>query len=860
MTRPVPPLLPWQPCLLAYAAGILGTANLPGALCALGLLALFPRPAPGRPRTVHLALAFVLGLGAGHLAMPDPPDAPPPWLTGKRSVVASGTVDSVDPRPEDRLAVTLADVAVDGPDDAAFPLPGRLALTIDKPAFRPVPGDILRLTARLRETAGFANPGVTDFAFSRRLEGIFHRAYVRGDRNQVVCSAPGDHVLARWRETLFQRVRRALTPPPGADAADRAGRAMVLGLTFGDLSAFASRDLDLVRRASLSHTLALSGMNISYMAALGLSLAWLTGKIRPGLFLRLPRPYLTLILSVPLILGYCWLGGYSPSLYRAALMYACWGLMLLLGRQAPLFDGLFAALAAMLVAMPLAAFDARLQLSALAVAGIGLFWPPFAALAARIRLPRPVRWLAVGALGILWTSLCAEAAVLPVITRIFGEHNFNPWINAPWLPLLGAVVTPVALLGVALAAVPGLSEAATAALVLASWFCEGLMRALEWLDARHLLLSTAVLRPLWPEMLGCFGLLAALALILSGRPRPTAAMAASLALLLAPTAWRVADDARERVSLTVLDVGQGQSVAVALPGGRRLLIDAGGLFGNYDVGRAVVGAFLADGRPPRLDAALLSHPHADHVKGFVSLFQRFGIGVVHDNGGTPEAALAAPIAEALTRRGIPRTALTAGDVLDLGHGLALQVLHPGPDDDRSGNNGSLVLRLTRNGHGLALIPGDAERGVLTRLATSGVDLSAAVLILPHHGSVTGLSRRFHAAVSPRIAIASCGDNGRYPSAKVLDSLDRLGCVAYATNTHGAVTVRFEGAGSEPTVETERGKTGALSRTTGGGAAPDHGPGATPDHGPGAAPDHAGGRLPPAPRDGKAGERATWSMR
>jgi len=820
MTRSVPPLLPWQPCLLAYAAGILGIVHVQGALCALGLLALFPRPAPARPRTLHLALAFALGLGAGHLAMPALPASLPPGLAAKAPVTATGKVAAVEPRPEGRLSVTLADAwATDASGRAAL-LPGRLALTIDRPAFRPVPGDTLQVTTRLRETAGFANPGTADFAFSRRLEDIFYRAYVRGDREQFVRIAPGSDAPARWREALRQRVRNALAPPPGADAAARAGRAMVLGLTFGDLSDFTSRDLDLVRRASLSHTLALSGMNISYMAALGLALAWIAGKIRPFVYLRLPRPYLALTLSVPLILGYCWLGGYSPSLYRAALMYGCCGLMLLLGRQAPLFDGLFTALAVMLVAMPLTAFDARLQLSALAVAGIGLFWPPFAGLCARIDLPRHCKWLVVGTLGILWTSLCAEAAVLPVVSRLFGEHNFNPWINAPWLPLLGAVVTPAALLGVALSAVPGLSEAASAALALAAWFCEGLMRALEWLDARHLLLSKAILRPRWPEMLGCFGLLAALAMVFAGRARPLAAMAASLALLLGPGLWRMADDARERVSLTVLDVGQGQSAAVALPGGKRLLIDAGGLFGNYDVGRAVVGAFLADGRPPRLDAALASHPHADHVKGFVSLFERFDIGAVYDNGGTPEGALAAPIADALAARRIPRSALAAGDRLDLGHGLALQVLHPGETDDRTTNNGSLVLRLTWNGRGLAVIPGDAERNVLSRLAASGADLSADVLVIPHHGSASSLSRRFYAAVAPKVAIASCGDAGHYPSGKVVASLKRLGCAVYATSADGAVTVRLEERGiREVEAERERGTTGAPPRTLPGGIIP-----------------------------------------
>jgi competence protein ComEC len=835
MTRGVPPLLPWQPCLLAYVAGILGIVYGPAALCALVLLALFPRPAVKRPGTLHLVAAFALGLGAGYLALPALPKAIPPCVATAAAVTATGRVNAVDPRPDQRLAVTLEDVALRGAGCDATPLPGLLALTIDHPTFRPVVGDMLTASGRIRPTSGFNNPGSMNFGFSRRLEGIFFRIYARGDRGQVERTETSTDTLAHWRESLRQQVTHALAPPENADAATRAGRAMVTALAFGDLSDFSTTDLDLVRRASLSHTLALSGMNISYVAAIGLALAWLAGKIRPSLFLRLPRPFLALVLTAPLVVGYCWLGGYSPSLYRAAFMFCCCGLMFFLGRHTPLFDGLFWALAIMLVAMPLSAFDARLQLSALAVAGIGLFWPPFATFCNRITLPRPIRAPILGTLGILWTSLCAEAAVLPVICRLFGEHNFNPWINAPWLPLLGVVVTPLALLGVALVPVPFLTGIGAFLLVLAAWCCEGLMRALEFLGNHQLLLSQAVLRPTWPEMLGCFGLLAALAMVLADRARPLAAMVASLALLVGPTVWRSIVDTRERVSLTVLDVGQGQSVAVSLPGGRRLLVDAGGLFGNFDVGWAIVGAFLTDGRPPRIDTALASHPHADHAKGFVSLLGRFDVGAFFDNGGTPEGTLAAPIAEALATRRIPHASLAAGNTLDLGNGLALQVLHPGDTDERDGNNGSLVLRLTWNGRGLAVLPGDAERAVLRRLAASGVDLSADVFVLPHHGSSTSLAKRFHAAVAPRIAIASAGDSKRYPSQKVLDSLKRLSCTTYATNSHGAVTVRFDGADAPPVVETEveacgegNGETppaaGALPQTPPGGGDPRYEPG------------------------------------
>lgn len=807
----VPPLLPWQPCLPAYGAGILGAHDLVPAACALLLLICFPRPAKGRPRVAALVITWGLGLLAGHLAMPAVPGAVPPCLGQAATPLAiTGKVAAVAANPGARLAVTLQDVRLTGQNCDAAPLPGGLALTLDRATFRPIPGDVLTASVRIRPTKGFLNPGTTDFPFQRRLKNVFFRAYARGDKTRIERSVRSRDLPAVWRENLRQRVMNNLDTPTDADAATQAGRAMVMALLFGDRSGLTEAAVDLVRRASLSHTLALSGMHVGFVAAFAAALATLVGRLSPRIHLYVPRPHCTIVLALPPVAAYCWLGGMTPSLLRAGLMFAAFGLMLLLRRDRPLLDGLFLALAAILIVSPLSAFDARLQLSALAVTGIAVFWPLFPRWSRHIPLTGPAMsvWLWGG--GILWVSLCAEAAVLPLIARLYGGITPNPWVNLVWLPVLGGVAMPLALAGLASAAIPGLGALSAALLGAAATCCEGLMRLLAVADAQGLLLDVAVLRPRWPEVLGFLGLLACAAITVSGGRRPRAAMLAGLVLLVAPTIGRSLQDMRQAVSLTVLDVGQGQSVVVGLPEGKRLLVDAGGLYGNFDVGRAVVGAYLTDGRPPRLAAAFASHPHRDHVKGFLSLLDRFSIDVFYDNGGTPEGALGTSLRQELARRPLPHIALAAGDVLELGHGLRLDVLHPGPDDDRSGNNGSLLLRLTWNGRGLAVIPGDAERRVLARVAASGRDLSAVVLVLPHHGAVSGLGKRFFTAVGPRIAIASCGQSDRYPASKVVTALTALGCVVYDTDRHGAVTVDFDSPTAQPRLQTAGGLANAMA--------------------------------------------------
>ena len=166
------------------------------ALFALALLLVFPRPAPGSPRLAAFILAFGLGLGAGYWAMPALPQSSPACLTKDEPVAAVGVVTNVEPRSGNRLGVTLKDVRLTGRDAEDTPLPGRLAATIDRPTFEPAPGDVLAVTGRVRSTTGFSNPGTTDFAFLRRLDGVFYRAYARGDREQVKRLSQSDNLPA----------------------------------------------------------------------------------------------------------------------------------------------------------------------------------------------------------------------------------------------------------------------------------------------------------------------------------------------------------------------------------------------------------------------------------------------------------------------------------------------------------------------------------------------------------------------------------------------------------------------------------------------------------------------------------------
>ncbi len=787
----VPPLLPQQALFLVFCCGIFAfrfPINAGAAALAICLLAAGTRR-PAMPGPAYAAAAFGLGLGAAFLAWPAPPGEPPQWITAREKVTVSARVDRVDPRPNGRLRILLDHVTATRKRGEQETVPGKVVWNWDWPVFRPGPGDTVSLQTRIKPVGGFRNPGGFDYAFFWNRQGVYYRIYAKGDGAKAKLLSEKDSFARRFRSSLRRAViGRAQAP----DWRPSPGRGMVLALLTGDRSLLSSNDMALVRRASLSHTLALSGMHVGFTAAMGWLLAWGIGRVRPGVYLRLPLPKLAVCLAAPPVLAYAWLGGCTPSLLRATLMFGCWGALLLMDRNRVLLDGLFLALAAIVLTAPLSVFDIRLQMSAIAVAGIAAFWPLGRRLFNTPPLPKRLRAPVGFFAAILWTSLCAQAALLPILAADFGEISPNIWLNLLWLPVLGWVVMPLAFLGLLARLVPAAHPAAAFLFNLDAVVCDAFFNSLAFLDAKGLLTTWTPGRPGWPEIMG-YGLL--LYLIAAWRPkqfgRSLAVVLTALVLLAGPGAVRTIAALQRGPTLTMLDVGQGQALVVETPPANRVLVDGGGVFGDFDVGRAVVSPALTQQRAPMLEKIALTHPDFDHYGGLLHPLAHFRVNTFARNETPLDERLAAKFAKAL--QNTTRTEIwTAGQTIPLTDGLILEVLHPPKGFKGSDNDASLVLRLARDKHGLALLCGDIEKKGIKTLLASKQDLSADVLVVPHHGARGSCSKRFYKAVHPKIALISCGafNRFRYPSKCVVKSLKSLDCRIYTAAKDGCVRVEW----------------------------------------------------------------------
>ena len=183
----------------------------------------------------------------------------------------------------------------------------------------------------------------------------------------------------------------------------------------------------------------------------------------------------------------------------------------------------------------------------------------------------------------------------------------NVLLNLVWLPMLGFVVMPLGILGMLLSTMSWTIPLGGIFLGWASLVMDWLLAVLNVTCGTGLTPVFSVLRPLWPEIIGCILLLVTAITVWGNRNRiPIGLAGIGFALVVLPHFSIMISDSRDETRLTMLDVGLGQSVVISLPGGHRWLVDGGGGAKNFDLGEAVVAPYLTHGRSPRLDGVFMS--------------------------------------------------------------------------------------------------------------------------------------------------------------------------------------------------------------------------------------------------------------
>jgi len=244
---------------------------------------------------------------------------------------------------------------------------------------------------------------------------------------------------------------------------------------------------------------------------------------------------------------------------------------------------------------------------------------------------------------------------------------------------------------------------------------------------------------------------------------------------------------KSAIALTFLDVGQGDATLIVTPNGQDVLIDGGP--------NDSVVAGLDENVPfysHKLDAVVLTHPHADHVDGLVAVAKKYQISRVYMSGVTHTAPGYIAFLDVLKEKNVPVQLVKAGDKLEFEDGIRLDFLYPlttlKDQKVENLNLTSIVSRLSW-GKSSALIMGDLESEGQERLLASGQILKSEILKVSHHGSKDSADAKFLAAVDPKYAVISVGKDNMFhhPSQDMLTAL--VGRIVYRTDYDG--DIRFE---------------------------------------------------------------------
>lgn len=248
------------------------------------------------------------------------------------------------------------------------------------------------------------------------------------------------------------------------------------------------------------------------------------------------------------------------------------------------------------------------------------------------------------------------------------------------------------------------------------------------------------------------------------------------------------------VTLTMLDVGQGDCFFIQGPEGGTYLVDGGSSDENQP-GKYIVEPFLKARGISRVDYVFLSHGDEDHVNGIVEMMQRQTLGIKIENLVCPRESVwdegLKEAAREAEQSGIRVLAMEEGDSLSEGE-LRICALYPGKEDEpEPGNEASLVLDVRYRDFS-ALMTGDlgkdGEDMLLRRIGEN------TVLKLGHHGSKNSSSEAFLARVQPEYVLISAGNGNRYghPHEETLERVKECGAGIYRTDEMGAVTIRTDG--------------------------------------------------------------------
>lgn len=681
-----------------------------------------------------------------------------------------------------------------------------------------LPGYQIEANGNLCDFEIATNPGQFDAKAYYRERGYYYILY---EKSYHVISAKQDP----YRTALLSLKQRLQSVIQNSLPQKQAG--IVQTMLLGDKSALDQDVRQLYQQNGIGHLLAISGLHITILCMAFYHLL---------LFLRFPR-----MAAVPLTLAILWsygeLTGFSVSTSRAVIMMVLYLFAGLLGRSYDLLSAMACSALLILLQKPFAITSCSFLLSYAAVLGVGLVYPVLQecvlgdekqrrrkkrSMHRRERECKAAGWygklawylLSVreAAIQTLLMSIAIQITTLPFMLYFYYEiPTYGILLNILALPLASLLITLAAT-----ASLTGLF------LPLAAKFLFGTISVI--LSFYEILCSAFLKLPMPLTLLGrpsvgrlagyilCGALAVCLWQIFRCKRIPLYLWAVGTIFLVLPPML-------PSLSMTFLDVGQGDGIVLHTPDDVVVLID-GGSSSEKQVGEYRIKPFLKYHGIGQIDYMIMSHADEDHISGQKELLENHGKpGEIQiRNLLLPEPAEKYQQEEGYQQMlhlaraaAVPVHYIHSGDRLTI-RDLDLLCLHPDAGfDGGSANAYSTSLSISWQGFHF-LLCGDLEKtgedAVIRQLSTQSAERNGVknrpkdipdhydILKVSHHGSKNSSSDTFLRQVQPSLAVISCGRDNRYghPHKELLERLDHTDSRILRTDTQGAIKVIFTGVG------------------------------------------------------------------
>ncbi len=729
-----------------------------------------------RPFFLPLLTLILIILSHNHF-FPTPP-LNRSWLN--QPFLMEGQIKSKE-RTDNKTKITI---------DLALPTQGRILLTIPEAKIKFNTGDRIQFFSSLKLPRSYKNPGVFDYVDYLSHKGLQATAFVESESQIILIQKGSFSFFKNGSENFKKRLEKAF---------GKKGNGILKALLWGDDSDITPETEKLFQDNGLTHLLVISGMHFGAMGALTFGLVLLFLKTKPAWLLYIPGRKIAASISIILLTAYFFFCEPSPSLTRGLIASACFFTAILLNRPRDWVNILFASAFFILLIHPQDLFSISFQLSFVAVGSLLTIFPilhkKLSVFSTQVTGNQNSSWgfkkIAQSFESLILLQVAMLFGLTPLLLFYFHRFQWTGFLMNLWAtPLIELIIVPSGLLGL------GINLFSTKFSTIIFWFDQKMIEGVIYIlqkSQNFFHPPFLVFPPHGWELALYYTTLVLLIISISQKLKKIVVLVAVL-IFTVDAAYVIRHGWFDNsIRMTQIDVGQGDSILLELPGAHRYLIDGGGS-PYFDIGDNVLIPYLLHERIPYLNAVAVTHADTDHYLGLITLLKEYPVHEFWWNGFPDNSPDYQKLMSAVEK--IPTLVLKKGQTPVADTNFRIDVLSPfenSPASDKD-NNRSLVLKI-QAGDFTALLTGDLESLGEMRLleAYTPDDLKSKILKVGHHGSKTSTSERFLEAVKPEVVTIGVGEANRFhhPHPSVLERLQSKKIPIYRTDKNGTITLSWE---------------------------------------------------------------------